>query len=102
MIDIAHISCTSSAVFSSVKAGDPIRFDDGKIEGTIKAVEKDHFIVKISQTKAGAVRIQAEKGINFPDTKLKVKGLTEKDKKDLKFVVATLLALQCRCFYAAI
>ena len=85
--DIAHISCTSIAVFDSVKEGDTILFDDGKIEGLIKTLKKDHLLIQIGQTKAGKVRLQADKGINFPDTKLKVKGLTAKDKNDLKFVV---------------
>ena len=86
--EVAHISCTSIAVFDSVKKGDAILFDDGKIEGHIKAVKKDHLLIEIGQTKAGEVRLQAEKGINFPDTKLQVKGLTAKDINDLKFVVA--------------
>lgn len=30
--------------------------------------------------------MRAEKGINFPDSKLNIKGLTEKDKADLKFI----------------
>jgi pyruvate kinase len=86
--ELAHISCTSIAVFDSVKEGDAILFDDGKIEGSINAINKDHLLVKIGQTKAREVQLKADKGINFPDTKLQVNGLTAKDKKDLEFVVA--------------
>ena len=31
-------------------------------------------------------KLKADKGINLPDSDLKVSGLTEKDKKDLEFV----------------
>ena len=40
----------------------------------------------------GAAKLKSEKGINLPDTKLNISGLTEKDKKDLPLCRRT-----CRC-----
>jgi pyruvate kinase len=34
----------------------------------------------------GGTKLRADKGINFPQSKLKISGLTEKDRRDLKFV----------------
>ncbi len=35
----------------------------------------------------GGAKLQADKGINFPRSRLKVRGLTPKDREDLKFVI---------------
>ena len=46
LINHAHISCTSAEIFNQVKEGEPIFFDDGKIEGVIREVNQDEMIVK--------------------------------------------------------
>ena len=82
----AHISCQLDEVFESVKNGERILFDDGKIEGVIESSEKDLFKVRITRAKENGTRLKAEKGINFPTTNIGVSGLTAKDKEDLIFV----------------
>jgi pyruvate kinase len=83
----AFISCTSEEIFADVHDGERILFDDGKIVGIIKAVTESEIQVEIQHAKATGSRLKADKGINLPETNLKVKGLTMKDKEDLKFVV---------------
>ena len=85
--EMAHISCTLPEIFKYVKAKEPIYFDDGVVEACIQEVYDDHLIVKITNTKKSGGKIKADKGINLPDSKLGVKGLTQKDKKDLEFIV---------------
>jgi len=84
---IAHIACTLKELFADVKTGEPILFDDGKIRGTIVEIHKTHTLVKINTTMQGGGKLRADKGINLPESNLSMDGLTEKDKKDLKFVV---------------
>ncbi|MDX2245535.1 MAG: pyruvate kinase [Bacteroidia bacterium] len=84
----AHISCTSKEIFGGVKPGQRILFDDGKISGLIQKVDDDRMEIKISPESQEAARLGADKGINFPDTNLGIRGLTEKDREDLKFVAA--------------
>lgn len=86
LIEFAHISCTLPEVFNDVKIGEPIFFDDGKIEGEIHEINSDHILVKITSTKKNGGKLKADKGINLPYSDLKVKGLTPKDKTDLKFI----------------
>lgn len=86
LIKIAHISCTEPLIFDSIKADEPIFFDDGKIEGTIKSVHSDHALVQITGTKKNGGKLRAGKGINFPESELNIRGLTEKDKKDIAFI----------------
>ncbi len=83
----AHISCTASAIFGEVKVGERILFDDGKIEGHIRGVHRDHLNIEITQVVDGRAKLRADKGINLPDSVLSISGLTEKDKRDLVFVV---------------
>ncbi len=84
---IAHISCTLPEVFNMVKVGEPIYFDDGKIEGQIKEIRSGCLIIEITSTKKRGGKLKADKGINLPDSKLNFKYLTDKDLIDLKFVV---------------
>lgn len=82
----AHISCTLPEIFKDVKKGEPIFFDDGKIEGIIEEFNDDELLIKITYAKDTGGKLKADKGINLPESDLKVSGLTEKDKKDLEFV----------------
>jgi pyruvate kinase len=82
----AHISCTLPEVFNDVKVGEPMILDDGKIEGEIKFVDSERIEVEITYAKEEGAKLKADKGINLPESKLSISGLTEKDKEDLKFV----------------
>ena len=83
----AHISCTLPEVFNDVKVGELIILDDGKIEGKIKSVKKEKIEVEVTYAKEEGAKLRADKGINLPESKLSISGLTLKDKEDLKFVV---------------
>jgi len=82
----AHVSCTLPQIFEDAKIGEPIYFDDGKIEGNILGVSADEILVEITHAKTQGSKLKADKGINLPLSNLNISGLTEKDKEDLKFV----------------
>jgi len=86
LIQAAHISCTLPEIFNDVKEGEPILLDDGKFEGVIRCLEKEKIEVEITYAKGQKASLKADKGINLPESNLSVKGLTEKDKNDLKFI----------------
>lgn len=67
--------------------GDRLRYDDGKLEGTVESVGDGEAIVRIARTKAGGTKLKPEKGINLPDTALGLSPLTDKDERDLASVV---------------
>ncbi len=83
----AHIACTLPEVFSHTKTGQPILFDDGKIEGVIMEVSEEALLIKITQAKESGSRLLYDKGINLPESKLKLEGLTQQDRNNLPFVV---------------
>ena len=82
----AQISCTLPEVFERVKAGDPVRFNDGKIEGKVEEVHPDKLVIRITFAKPNGSKLRADKGINFPKSDLGISGLTHKDRQDLDFV----------------
>ncbi|WP_297086907.1 pyruvate kinase [uncultured Draconibacterium sp.] len=86
LVEPAHISCTLPAIFKDVKRGEPIYFDDGKIEATIEEVFPEALKIKITYARDNGGKLKADKGINLPNSDLKISGLTEKDKQDLAFV----------------
>ncbi len=87
LLSPAYIACTMPEIFDDVKPGEPILFDDGKIEGVIDEVHEDKLVVKILNAKELGTKLKAEKGINLPVSELSFSGLTEKDREDLRFVV---------------
>jgi pyruvate kinase len=81
-----RIGCTLPEVFEQAKPGERIWLDDGKIGGVIVRVTSDEIDVRVTDVRPGGVKLKAGKGINFPDTDLRLDALTGKDLADLDFV----------------
>ena len=81
------IGCTLGEVFDNARVGEKIHFDDGRITGEIKAVDRDVLRVRIERASAAGSRLRAGKGINVPDTEIAVSALTDKDVADLATAV---------------
>ena len=69
-------------IFRSVKEGDKLLIDDGKVALEVRNASE----VSIECTVLNNGIISDKKGVNCPDSILDLAPLTEKDKKDLKFV----------------
>jgi len=80
------IGCTIPEVFDDVHAGEPIWFDDGKIGGVVEKVENARVFVRITQEHLKPVKLGSDKGINLPDSDLRLAAMTAKDIEDLSFV----------------
>jgi len=87
IIEPAHISCRQPEAFEFVSAGDRISFNDGKISGLVQAIEDEHLEIEITKAKPTGSRLRSDRGINFPDSDIRLPGLTIADKNNLKFVV---------------
>lgn len=83
----AAISCTLPEVFDDVRSGDSIFFDDGKIAGVIEDIGPERATVRIQQARARGAKLRSDKGINLPDSALRLSALTPKDIDTLEFVV---------------
>lgn len=87
VVQPAHISCTLPEAFTQTEVGQPILFNDGKIEGTLQEVTPERLLVKITYASDKGSKLRADQGINLPESKIHIGGLTEKDRQDLAFVV---------------
>jgi len=83
----AHISCRQPEVFEFVSPGDRISLNDGKIEGIVDSVSEDQLEIEITKAKPTGSRLRSDRGINFPDSDIRLPGLTSSDKENLKFVM---------------
>ena len=84
----ASIGCTLPEAFDHAQPGEPIWFDDGRIGGVIEAVDATQVRVRITQDHVKPLRLRADKGINLPETDLRIGALTSKDIEDLRFIAA--------------
>jgi pyruvate kinase len=84
-LEPAAIPCTLPEVFRDVRRGEPVWFDDGKIGGIVAGNDGRAIEVRITHTRAGGARLLPDKGINLPQSNLRLSCLTAKDRRDLAF-----------------
>lgn len=87
LLNPASIACTLPEVFDSVRPGERIWLDDGKIGGIVRTANPEQIRVEITQARPQGEKLRAEKGINLPDSKLQLSAITSRDEEDLRFIV---------------
>jgi len=83
----AHISCAPPSIFDYLKPGQQVLIDDGHISAVVETLNEIGALLKITRAKPQGSKLAPEKGLNFPDTKLELPALTDKDRHDLDFIV---------------
>jgi pyruvate kinase len=68
---------------SDIRAGQYIYIDDGNIALTVKGHKKGYLKTEVI---IGGI-LKERKGVNIPGAKLKFSGLTEKDRRDIRFCI---------------
>jgi pyruvate kinase len=82
----AVIGCTIPGVFDDVQAGEAIWFDDGKIGGVVDKVQREQVIVRITHARLRGEKLRGDKGINLPESDLRLAAMSPQDIEDLSFV----------------
>jgi pyruvate kinase len=82
------INCSVPEVLADLQVGERVLFDEGRIAGVIREVSPGAVEVDITQARPKGTRLRAEKGINFPDSRLTIPALTSRDLTDLAFAAA--------------
>jgi len=88
LLSAAYIGCTLPEVFESVRVGENVWLDDGRIGARVRAVAHEQLSLEITNARPEGERLRADKGINLPDTAMSLPALTPKDLKDLEFIAA--------------
>lgn len=82
-IDGKKIPVTYKKMHEDVKVGERILIADGLIELKVKSVQKKDIICVV----INGGKVFSHKGMNLPDTNVRVNALSDKDKEDLLFGV---------------
>ena len=77
------LSINQPEILEQINIGDKIYFYDGKIQ--TKTIEISDEEIKVEVINSGT--LSSRKGVNFPNTKLGIDVLTEKDREDIKWGV---------------
>ncbi len=79
------VGCTLPGVVKDLRPGDRVLFDDGLFEAVVETPGEQIATLRMTRISAAKPRLKPEKGINFPDTELTVRCLTDYDKSVLPF-----------------
>src|SRR5271157_3481653 len=86
LLSPAIIGVAEPAFLDHVLVGEKIKLDDGKISGIIRAIDADKLTIETVMARAKGSALRAEKGINLPESELRVSPLTADDIHALDFV----------------
>lgn len=80
------IGCGIDGIVPQLKPDEHILFDDGALEARVLEVNGDIAKLGLIRNSKSNLKMKAEKGINFPDTDLKVEALTDFDRECLPYI----------------
>ncbi len=87
LLNPGRVTLAIPEVYRDARLGEPIFFDDGRIGGIIEKRSADQLQVRITHTRKTVEKLEGNRGVNLPDTKLKLAALSIKDLQDLEFAV---------------
>jgi pyruvate kinase len=80
------VTCTCPDIVDRLRVQETVWIDDGRIGAVIRERCGDAVLLQANHVGPKGARIKAEKGLNFPETRLNLPALSQKDLKDLEFV----------------
>jgi pyruvate kinase len=81
-------SCTHPAILDHLQVGAAVWIDDGRIGCRVEELGPQGAMLCVTAVRPKGRKLQADQGLNFPDTALPLPPLTDKDLSDLDFMVA--------------
>jgi pyruvate kinase len=82
----ASVGVTSPRVLDDVRLGETVWIDDGKIGGVIRRVTKAGVELEVTSIRDKGRKLRADRGINFPGSRLRLPPVTDKDADDIRFI----------------
>lgn len=78
--------CSLTQALDQLRVGDRVTIDEGAATARVVQIVPEGALLVIEQAGGKGVSFKPNKGLNFPDTALRVPPLTDKDLADLDFV----------------
>jgi pyruvate kinase len=79
-------NCTLPEVLDQLEVGATVWIDDGHVGARVASITDEGVLLRITHAALKGSKLRPDKGVNFPDTHVKLCPLTEKDFQDLDFV----------------
>ncbi len=76
-------------IVGQLKPGDSVWIDEGKLGSIVERRDEHGAVLRITHTRPKGGRLRPDKGLNFPDTELRLNPLTAKDLRDLDVIAQT-------------
>ena len=83
---LMEVSCTLPKAIDSLKVGESVWFDDGKVGGVVRRVGDEGALVEVTSAPSGGFALGPDKGINLPETDLHLPSISEADDVALRFI----------------
>lgn len=71
--------CRLPEIFESLKPGARVMIDEGRIGARVEKADGNGAILRVEHARENGEKLRAEKGVNFPDTELRLAPLTPDD-----------------------
>lgn len=81
-----RIPCAQPEVLDSLAVGERVFIDDGQIGAEIERLDGEGAWLRITRARPEGDKIRPAKGLNFPDSDIRLPALGEKDLQDLDFI----------------
>lgn len=82
----AVLTCSCPGIVDKLRESETVWIDDGKIGAVIRARSGNELLLNVHNVGPRGARIKPQKGLNFPETRMDLPTLSEKDLQDLDFV----------------
>ena len=77
------VRCSLPEAVEQLEPGATVWYDEGKIGATVRDKHEAGAVLQVDHAPPGGARLKAGKGLNFPNTELRLSPLTRKDLRDL-------------------
>jgi len=93
--DTPGIACAQAGVIETLQVGHRVVVDDGHVETKVEAVDAGGATLRVTATRHSKEKLKSDQGLNFPDSPIKLMGLSPEDRValDVAVEVADLVGL---------
>ncbi len=79
-LEPARVACPVPEVFEHARVGERVMFDDGRLVATIVVDGPQRLQLRVDHVRGGRIRLREGRGINLPDTDLRIAPLGAADR----------------------
>ncbi len=80
--------CGIPEALDQLEVGANVWIDDGSLGAKVESIRPEGAVLRVFQARDKGEKLRPDKGLNFPDTDLKLSPLTADDLRDLDFIAA--------------